>query len=54
MTGEAFREAFMAQLPEYVGAGGRYRFNFSDGSVIRSTVVKTVRDGAFVKLADLS
>jgi branched-chain amino acid transport system substrate-binding protein len=54
LTGEAFRGAFMTQLPEYVGAGGRYRFNFADGSVIRSTVVKTVRDGAFVKIADPS
>jgi branched-chain amino acid transport system substrate-binding protein len=53
ITGETFRETLMAKLPEYRGVGGRLRFNFADGSVHRSTVVKTVKDGAFVKIADL-
>lgn len=53
-SGEALREAVMAKFPEYIGVAGRYRFDFKDGSVLRSTVVKTVRGGAFVKMADLS
>jgi ABC-type branched-subunit amino acid transport system substrate-binding protein len=53
LTGQAFRTELTSKFPTYDGAAGRYRFNFADGSVIRSTVVKTVKDGAFVKVADL-
>ena len=53
-TGALFKEAFTAQFPEYVGAAGKYRFSFKDGSVLRSTVVKTVKNGAFTKIADLA
>jgi hypothetical protein len=53
LTGQAFRTELTSKFPTYDGAAGRYRFNFADGSVLRSTVVKTVKDGAFVKVADL-
>jgi hypothetical protein len=53
LTGQAFRTEFTSKFPTYEGAAGRYRFNFADGSVMRSTVVKTVKDGAFTKVADL-
>ena len=53
-TGALFRETLMARFPEYSGAAGKYRFNFKDGSVLRSTVVKTVKDGAFTKIGDLT
>lgn len=52
--GAEFREVFMERYPEYNGVAGRYRFNFGDGSVLRSTVVKTVRNGAFTTIANLS
>jgi branched-chain amino acid transport system substrate-binding protein len=54
IDGEKFRRVFMEKYPEYVGVAGRYRFNFNDGSVLRSTVVKTIRDGAFTTIANLS
>jgi branched-chain amino acid transport system substrate-binding protein len=54
LTGESFRSTFLANYPQYSGVGGLYRFNFTDGSVLRSTVVKAVKDGVFVKLSDLS
>ena len=54
LTGEFFRSTFLANYPQYTGVGGLYRFNFTDGSVLRSTVVKAVKDGVFVKLSDLS
>lgn len=53
VTGESIRAELVANFPTYTGAGGGYRFNFKDGSVLRSTVVKTVKDGAFVKVASL-
>jgi ABC-type branched-subunit amino acid transport system substrate-binding protein len=54
LNGEAFRAALVANYPQYSGVGGLYRFNFSDGSVLRSSVVKTVKDGVFVTLSDLN
>jgi branched-chain amino acid transport system substrate-binding protein len=53
VTGESFRDEFAANFATYAGAGGGYRFDFKDGSVRRSTVVKTIKDGAFVKVASL-
>lgn len=53
VTGESIRAELTANFPTYTGAGGGYRFNFKDGSVLRSTVVKTVKDGAFVRVANL-
>jgi ABC-type branched-subunit amino acid transport system substrate-binding protein len=53
VDGETFRAAVTASMAQYEGAGGAYKFNFQDGSAIRSTIVKTVRDGAFVKAADV-
>ena len=53
VTGSELREYFVANLGQYRGASGRYVFNFADGSVRRSSIVKTVKDGKFVKIADL-
>lgn len=53
VTGENYRAEVQSKYPTYDGAAGKYRFNFSDGSVLRSTVVKTVKGSAFVKIADL-
>jgi branched-chain amino acid transport system substrate-binding protein len=53
LTGENYRAEIQSKYPTYDGAAGKYRFNFKDGSVLRSTVVKTVKDSAFVKIADL-
>ncbi len=53
VNGENFKEEFTSKYKTYDGAAGNYRFNFADGSVLRSTVVKTVKNGAFVKVADL-
>jgi branched-chain amino acid transport system substrate-binding protein len=52
-TGENFKKEFTSAYKTYSGAAGNYRFDFSDGSVLRSTVVKTVKDGAFAKVEDL-
>jgi branched-chain amino acid transport system substrate-binding protein len=53
LTGASFREYLAATIPQYEGAAGAYRFNFKDGSVHRSSIVKVVRDGKFTKLDDL-
>ncbi len=53
MTGENFKSELSSNYKTYEGAAGSYRFNFNEGSVLRSTVVKTVKNGAFVKVADL-
>jgi branched-chain amino acid transport system substrate-binding protein len=53
VNGTTVKEYMVANLPEYAGAAGTYRFNYKDGSVLRSSIVKVVRDGKFVKLADL-
>jgi branched-chain amino acid transport system substrate-binding protein len=53
LTGTGFRDYLVAHIPEYKGAAGTYRFNYKDGSVLRSSTVKVVKDGKFVKLADL-
>lgn len=53
LTGDSFRSELISKFATYEGAAGRYRFNFTDGSVLRSTVVKTIKDGAFVKVANL-
>jgi branched-chain amino acid transport system substrate-binding protein len=53
LTGENYRAEIQSNYLTYEGAAGKYRFNFADGSVLRSTVVKTVKDSAFVKIADL-
>jgi len=52
VDGEDFRAAITASMAQYDGAAGPYRLNFQDGSTLRATIVKTVRDGAFVKVAD--
>ena len=54
MTGANFREYLVATLPKYQGAAGNYTFNYKDGSVLRSSIVKVVRDGKFTKLDELS
>ncbi len=53
LTGASFREYLVATMPTYQGAAGSYRFNYKDGSVLRSSIVKVVRDGKFTKLDDL-
>jgi branched-chain amino acid transport system substrate-binding protein len=53
LTGATFREHMVATMPTYQGAGGLYQFNYKEGSVLRSSIVKVVRDGKFVKLDDL-
>jgi len=53
VNGANMRESFRANLAQYPGAGGLFRFNFADGSARRSVIVKTISDGKFVKVADL-
>ncbi|TAM04487.1 MAG: amino acid ABC transporter substrate-binding protein [Pusillimonas sp.] len=53
LTGASFREYLTATIPQYQGAAGNYRFNYKDGSVLRSSIVKVVRDGKFTKLDNL-
>lgn len=53
VTGATFKAGLTQNFAQYEGAAGVYRFNFNDGSVLRSTVVKTVKNGAFTKIADL-
>jgi branched-chain amino acid transport system substrate-binding protein len=53
VNGETVRESFRANVAQYRGAGGLFRFNFNDGSARRSVIVKTITDGKFVKVADL-
>jgi branched-chain amino acid transport system substrate-binding protein len=53
VNGTTVKEYLTANVPEYKGAAGTYRFNYKDGSVLRSSTVKVVKDGKFVKLADL-
>ncbi|VTY37536.1 Leu/Ile/Val-binding protein [Xylophilus ampelinus] len=53
LTGASFREYLTTSVPQYQGAAGGYRFNYKDGSVLRSSIVKVVRDGKFTKLDDL-
>jgi branched-chain amino acid transport system substrate-binding protein len=53
VNGANIRDSFRTHVAEYRGAGGRYRFNFKDGSARRSVIVKTISDGKFVKVADL-
>lgn len=53
VTGTNFKDYMVANVPEYKGAAGSYQFNYKDGSVLRSSTVKAVQGGKFVKLADL-
>lgn len=53
LNGANFREYMAASVHQYQGAAGGYKFNYKDGSVLRSSIVKVVRDGKFTKLADL-
>jgi len=53
VTGSGLREYVVANLGQYRGASGRYVFNFTDGSVRRSSIIKTVKGGKFVKIGDL-
>jgi branched-chain amino acid transport system substrate-binding protein len=53
VNGITMRESFRANVAQYRGAGGLFRFNFNDGSARRSVIVKTISDGKFVKVADL-
>lgn len=54
ITGTNVRDYVLSNLTKYEGAAGKYVFNPKDGSVLRATVVKTVKDGKFVKLTDLN
>jgi branched-chain amino acid transport system substrate-binding protein len=54
ITGERFKAMFREKYAEWNGAASGYRFDFTDGSVLRATVLKTVKNGAFVKIADLA
>lgn len=53
LNGATFREYMASTLPQYKGSAGAYKFNYKDGSVLRSSIVKVVRDGKFTKLDDL-
>lgn len=53
LTGASFREYMASTMPQYQGAAGGYKFNYKDGSVLRSSIVKVVRDGKFTKLDEL-
>lgn len=52
-TGENLRAAFVAKMKEYRGASGIFKFDMHDGSVVRPTILKTVKDGKFVKVDTL-
>lgn len=52
-SGEALRDAFRRNVREYRGTSGSYRFNLDDGSVLRPSILKTVKDGKFVKVDTL-
>jgi len=54
ISGVNVRDYVAANMSRYEGAAGEYAFNFKDGSVLRSSVVKTVKDGKFVKVGDLN
>lgn len=54
INGDNFRVAIGASMREFDGAAGPYKLNFQDGSAIRATIIKTVKDGAFVKAADVN
>jgi ABC-type branched-subunit amino acid transport system substrate-binding protein len=53
LTGETFRTEFQKKYQKFEGAASKYQFDFSDGSVVRATILKAVKGGAFVKVADL-
>jgi branched-chain amino acid transport system substrate-binding protein len=53
LNGVNFRDYMAATMMQYQGAAGAYKFNFKDGSVSRSSIVKVVKDGKFTKLDDL-
>ncbi len=53
ITGAALREYFVGNMPTYHGASGDYRFNYKDGSVLRSSIVKTIKNGKFIRLDNL-
>jgi len=53
ITGANLREYFVTNMPTYSGVSGFYKFNYRDGSVLRSSFIKTIKDGKFLKVADL-
>jgi len=53
LNGETFRDQFQKKYGTFDGAASKYQFDFSDGSVLRATILKTVKGGNFVKVADL-
>jgi branched-chain amino acid transport system substrate-binding protein len=53
VTGENIRAAMAAGMTKYEGAAGPYRLDVKDGSAIRATIIKTIKGGAFVKVADV-
>jgi len=53
VTGKSFRKYLVEHVPQYTGAAGTYRFDYSDGSVVRPTSLKALKGGEFVKITDL-
>lgn len=53
VSGENVRNYFRNNIHTYQGSAGDYVLNYSDGSVRRSTIVKTVKDSNFVTVAPL-
>jgi len=53
VDGATLKDYLSANVAQYQGAAGLYRFNYKDGSVLRSSIVKAVQGGKFVKIADL-
>jgi ABC-type branched-subunit amino acid transport system substrate-binding protein len=53
ITGGNFKDVLRAKVPTFHGAAGVYKFDYSDGSVIRPTLLKTVKDGKFVVVTQL-
>ena len=54
VSGVNVRDYVLSNMARYEGAAGKYQFNPKDGSVLRATALKTVKDGKFVKITDLN
>jgi ABC-type branched-subunit amino acid transport system substrate-binding protein len=54
LNGEQFRTVMQQKFAAFEGAASKYQFDFNDGSVLRATILKTVKDNQFVKVANLA
>lgn len=54
VTGENVRDFLESSMPTYSGAAGDYDFNYEDGSVVRSMIIKTMKDGKAISLGPVN